>query len=99
MSRRGYRLIRSNYRCRYGEIDLIMTNNEYLVFVEVRYRRNSTFGGASASIDHKKQTKLRATAEHYLQRMRIDPDQPCRFDVVVLGPSVDTECEWIQNAF
>lgn len=76
-----------------------MADNDYLVFVEVRYRRSNRYGGASASIDYVKQAKLKATAEHYLQRVHVDPDQRCRFDVVLIGPSVDAGCEWIQNAF
>ena len=95
---RGYRHIQSNYRCRYGEIDLIMEDNDYLVFVEVRYRHSGRYGGAIASIDHRKQAKLRATAEHYLQRSRVASNRPCRFDVVLLGPS-QTGFECIRNAF
>ena len=76
-----------------------MADNDYLIFVEVRYRRSNRYGGALASIDYDKQTKLRVTAEHYLQRMHVDPNQCCRFDVVLIGPSVEAGCEWIKNAF
>lgn len=76
-----------------------MKDNDYLVFVEVRYRQSSQYGGAIASIDQRKQAKLRATAEHYLQRTHTATDRPCRFDVVVFGPSRSAPCEWIQNAF
>ena len=78
-----------------------MRDRTTLVFVEVRYRKNRAFGGALESIDARKQHKLRAAAEHYLQRHRIG--SPCRFDVVLItgdtgdskgGPSVD----WIPNA-
>lgn len=76
-----------------------MEDNHYLVFVEVRFRGSSRFGGAVASIDKRKQAKLRATAEHYLQRTHQTGDRPCRFDVVVLGAAGSPECEWIQDAF
>lgn len=98
---RGLKFIEANYRCRPGEIDLVMRDRATLVFVEVRYRKNDDFGGALESIDARKQSKLRAAAEHYLQRRRIG--SPCRFDVVLItgspggskdGPRVD----WIPNA-
>lgn len=75
-----------------------MEDNGYLVFVEVRYRYSDRFGSAIASIDCKKQAKLRVTAEHYMQHNHTTADRPCRFDVVVLDPS-QTTCKWIQNAF
>lgn len=99
LTKRGLRHVQSNYRCPYGEIDLIMEDNKHLVFIEVRYRSNTKFGGALGSIDHRKQNKLRATAEHYLQRYNQTASRRCRFDVVVLGPANTPTCEWIQDAF
>jgi putative endonuclease len=93
---RGLRLIESNYRCRAGEIDLIMTDGEALVFVEVRMRVNRRFGGAVASVTPAKQRRLCAAARHYLLT-RGEPDGPMRFDVVALeGGSTP---HWIPNAF
>lgn len=97
---RGLAFVEANYRCRPGEIDLIMREQSTLVFVEVRYRRDRRFGGALESIDHRKQRRMRAAAEHYLQRRRAG-DSPCRFDVVLITGAVGgrgTDVEWIPNA-
>ncbi len=86
----------SNFRTRWGEIDLIMQDGETVVFVEVRYRSNSQrFGGALESIDAKKIARLVKTSKIYIQQKRIDA--PCRFDVVTLDG--DRHIDWIPNAF
>lgn len=92
----GLQLVRRNYRCRGGEIDLVMRDKDALVFVEVRFRRSDTFGGALASIDRHKQRRVTIAAQHYLQRHPWSG--PCRFDVVGLGPAPDAQ-SWIRNAF
>jgi putative endonuclease len=96
----GLRPIERNYRCRCGEIDLIMQGREGLVFVEVRFRRDTRFGGAAASVDRSKQQKLLRAAQYYLQRHNAF-NRPCRFDVVAVMPGRDgaPEFEWIKNAF
>lgn len=95
LERCGMRLIKKNYRCRRGEIDLIMKDKGQLVFVEVRYRQTQAYGGPLASIDHKKRGRLIACALHYLQAN--DQQGEARFDVVGIG--ADARIEWIQNAF
>lgn len=90
-------LIERNYRCRFGEIDLIMRDNAILVFVEVRMRANDFFGGAAASITIDKQQKLLRAARHYIAGTNAEP--ACRFDVVLLSGSNDYHVEWIKNAF
>lgn len=99
LSRNGLRHVTSNYRCAFGELDLVMEHGDCLVFIEVRYRRSSRFGGALASIDKKKQARLRATAEHYLQNHKSTRQRPCRFDVVALEREPEENLRWIQNAF
>ena len=94
LQQQGLGLIETNYRCRYGEIDLVMRDGQQLVFVEVRYRGNSAFGGPLASIDHRKQTKLIAAAAHYLLIKRQQND--VRFDVV--GITQGDRIDWITNA-
>ena len=70
-----------------------------LVFVEVRYRKNTTHGSPAETVDFRKQKKLRATAEHYLQRLPPNQDAPCRFDIVTYTGHVDDQSVgWIQNA-
>ena len=90
-------LLEKNYRCRFGEIDLIMREGTTLVFVEVRMRSNNYFGGAAASITTTKQNKLIRAARHYLSRLYTTP--PCRFDGVLLTGHHDPEIEWIRDAF
>ena len=91
----GLTQVARNVSCRHGEIDLVMRDGQTLVFVEVRYRRSERFGGASASIDRRKQARLIAAAGYYLQRH--PTDLPCRFDVVAIG--AEDRLQWIQNAF
>lgn len=75
-----YKVIATNYRCRYGEIDLIVADRRYLVFVEVKLRKSSAFAKASEHVDFYKQNRLRTTAEMYLSEYPTDL-QP-RFDVI-----------------
>jgi putative endonuclease len=98
LQRQGLRLLQSNYRCRFGEIDLILKDHDSLVFVEVRLRSRSDFGGAAASIDARKQHKLILAAQHYLSS--VTPTPPCRFDAVLLSSAEGGEgIEWLKNAF
>ncbi|MFW5425785.1 MAG: YraN family protein [Methylophagaceae bacterium] len=94
-------LITQNFHCRRGEIDLIMQDQQTLVFIEVRYRKNARFGTAIESIDHRKQTKIITTAEHYLLQSKHDYFD-YRFDVIAIMPlqnSDKPEITWIKNAF
>lgn len=91
----GLKLLTRNWRCRFGEIDLIMQDASTLVFIEVRLRSRSDFGGAAASVTPAKQKKLLAAARQYLASLKTLP--LCRFDVVAL--SGEAPPEWIKNAF
>lgn len=96
----GLRIVDRNFRGRFGEIDLIARDGGTLVFVEVRYRRNRSFGGAGVSVDFRKQRKLQATANGYLQHRKLDC--PCRFDVITIERDSHRESlkiDWIKNAF
>jgi len=97
LQRQGLKLVEANYRCRFGEIDLVCNDQKTLVFVEVRLRGSDAFGGAAASITASKQHKLVLAARHYLQQLRSSP--ACRFDVVLLRGLRDNDIEWIRNAF
>jgi len=95
---RGLILVARNYRCRVGELDLIMRDGEQLVFVEVRSRRHSRFGTPAESVTRTKQQRLLRAAAHYLQHERLD--LPCRFDVVaILQADGEPRVEWIRDAF
>lgn len=97
LQRRHLILVTQNYRCRFGEIDLIMRDGSTLVFIEVRMRSHEMFGGAAASITLSKQAKLLHTARHYLAELNHEP--PCRFDVLLLSGANGQEIEWIRDAF
>ncbi len=78
----GYEILEHNFSCRQGEIDLIAREGGYLVFVEVKYRRNLGSGSPQEAVDPAKQEKIRQTARYYLYRRGYREDTPCRFDVV-----------------
>jgi putative endonuclease len=90
----GLKLLEKNYRCRFGEIDLIFQDGATLVFVEVRQRRSEGFGGAAESITAAKRERLVATARHYLAGRK---SSPCRFDAVLLQGA--EPIRWVKNAF
>ena len=103
LQRQGMTLVSQNYRCKYGEIDLIMHHNKTTVFVEVRYRKSQYFGSGAETVNYHKQRKLLATASHYLQNNPKAAKRPCRFDVVSLSvnPLSDSEdyaVQWIADA-
>lgn len=95
--RQGLRLLARNYRCRRGEIDLILRDAGNLVFVEVRYRRQDRYGSGLESVDRRKQRRISLCAAHYLQQHPQQANRPARFDVVAVGP--DGGIDWIRNAF
>ena len=93
---RGLRIVERNYRCRFGEIDLVARSGTVLVFVEVRARQSEAFGGAAGSITAAKRRRLVAAARHYLAKHRVS--RACRFDVVLLRGR-EQEIEWLADAF
>ena len=80
LEKRGCVLVAANWRCRFGEIDLIAEDGDFLCFVEVKLRKSGAYGGAGEAVDRRKQEKLRVTAQLYLAEnpTRLQP----RFDVV-----------------
>lgn len=96
----GLRLIARNYRCKLGEIDLVMLDGNTLVLVEVRYRTSNDYGGAAASVTWEKQRKLVKTAEHLLLKRSELRRRPARFDVVAITMAAsEPRIEWIKSAF
>ncbi len=99
LQQQGLRVVERNYRCRRGEIDLVMDDGESVVFVEVRYRSPSAYADGVASVDRHKQARLIAAAQHYLQQHPASARRPCRFDVVAVTPTGSGDrIEWISNA-
>lgn len=97
----GMRLLARNYRCKQGELDLVMRDADTVVFVEVRYRRKNQWGSAVETVDWRKQKRLIAAAQHYLITHPHLVDQPCRFDVVAAegNPADPGAYRWIREAF
>jgi len=92
---RGLHLVQRNYRCRGGEIDLIMRDGNCVVFIEVRYRGRTDFGDALSSVDQRKRQRITLAARHYLATSGWAG--PCRFDVIGFG--CDAKAQWIRDAF
>lgn len=99
---RGYRIVTSQYRCRFGEIDLIAQDGETLCFVEVKLRTGVGYGLPRDFVTAAKQKKLRTTAGYYLSTH--DPDAFCRFDVAEVYTDREhsaehTRIEYLEDAF
>ncbi len=102
LKQQGLIFIENNYRCRSGEIDLIMMQKKTLCFIEVKYRARSDFGGAAYSISSRKQQKIIKTALYYISQKKAYQDIALRFDAVFIQRiNTTSECdiEWIQSAF
>ncbi len=96
----GLTLLKRNYRCRLGEIDLIMQHQETRVFVEVRFRSPNHYSDAASSVDRLKQRKCIRAATQYLLDENLYDKIFCRFDVVAVDTVTDDpQIEWIQQAF
>ena len=80
LRKKRYEIVASGYRCRFGEIDLIVRNRRFLVFVEVKLRKADRFAAAGEYVDYRKQARLRSTASMYLAENPTSL-QP-RFDVI-----------------
>lgn len=100
LQKHGMHLLERNYQCTCGEIDLIMQDNEQIVFVEVRCRTKSPYASALESVTPSKMKKLIRTATIFLQRKNWLHKRHSRFDVVAIDHDADeTQINWIKNAF
>jgi putative endonuclease len=100
LRREGLKTLERNYRCRLGEIDLVMRDGASLVFVEVRFRHRAGHGSGAESVTRAKQRRLARAAASFLGRHPRWSARPCRFDVVSIG-LIDgsPKTDWIKNAF
>ena len=80
LQKKKYTILACGYRTRFGEIDLIVTNKKFLVFVEVKLRKSDRFADAKDFVDYRKQKRIRTTAEMYLSQY--PTDLQTRFDVI-----------------
>ena len=102
LRKKHYKLVATNYRCKFGEIDLIVCDKKFLVFVEVKLRKSAKFAAASEFVDFHKQNRLRTTAQMYLSQNPTDL-QP-RFDVIeIYAPmglqTISPEINHLEDAF
>lgn len=94
LKNKKYKILEKNYRCLYGEIDIIAEYKKTLVIVEVKYRKNENYGKGYESVGYTKQQKIIKTTEYYINEKSIK--MPVRFDVI----SIDNdEITHIENAF
>lgn len=103
LKNQGMQLIERNYRCKVGELDLVMQHKKELVFVEVRYRKHTGFGSGAETIDYRKQQKIIKSAEHFLQSRSRYAALPCRIDVVSITTphkpnNQQPDIDWLPNA-
>jgi putative endonuclease len=97
---RGLKLLQRNFSSRFGEIDLIMEDNKTVVFIEVKYRKNSRHGSGADAVTIQKQHRISATAAWYLSKNPTRAEQFCRFDVISIDPEKgDQGINWIKSAF
>lgn len=95
LEEKGYEILERNYRIRTGEIDLIARDARYLVFIEVKYRKNLQMGDPLEAVDVRKQQRIYQTARYYLHQKKWE-NMPCRFDVIGI---TGTQICHIRNAF
>jgi conserved hypothetical protein TIGR00252 len=96
LEKQGYEILHKNFRCRYGEIDLIGKSDGYLCFIEVKYRSGSHHGFPSEAVDNRKRKRIVRSALTYMYFNKLPEDTPCRFDIVEI---LDNEFSVIKNAF
>jgi putative endonuclease len=95
LTKQGLKLVARNFRCKQGELDLIMSDQQTLVIVEVRFRKTHKYGSALESVTRAKQSRIMAATQVYLSKHKINPT--IRFDVVAV--SGNNHIDWIKNAF
>lgn len=100
LQHQGLKLLARNSRSPYGEIDIVMLDGETLVFVEVRYRKNSSFGLAQETVGTSKQQRIIRSAQWFLQQNSRYSETACRFDIIAIN-SINSENKvtWIKDAF
>ncbi|WP_347987979.1 YraN family protein [Methylomonas sp. AM2-LC] len=96
LQKQGLKLVSSNFRCKHGELDIVMKDKDILVIVEVRFRNSDRFGGALASITTQKQARIIAATQYYVIINKLH-HLGIRFDVVAI--TSDQKFDWIKNAF
>ncbi len=102
LTEKGYELVARNYRfSRYGELDLVMRDGKYLVFIEVRTKKNKLYGSPLETIDYDKRRQIEKMAQLFLVKEKLSQETFCRFDAIgiILSDNNEPEIEHIQDAF
>ncbi|MDH5258286.1 MAG: YraN family protein [Gammaproteobacteria bacterium] len=96
LAKQGLNVIDRNFSAKTGEIDLIAMDSKTLVFVEVKFRKNSLFGQPYETVTHSKQQKIIRTAQTYLQKNKKYSNKACRFDIISI---LNNDITWLKHAF
>lgn len=96
LTQKGVKIQERNFRCRQGEIDIIGYDGDYLVFFEVKYRKNTSKGSALEAVTYGKQQKICKVSDYYRMIHHCSFDTPIRYDVIAIEGE---QIQWIQNAF
>lgn len=96
LSHNGIYILEMNYRCRQGEIDIIAKDNEYFVFIEVKYRNSIRYGAPQEAVNYAKQRRISKAAQYYLYSHNLDECTPVRFDVAAV---LENKITYYKNAF
>ena len=94
----GYSLLKRNYYSRFGEVDIIAGIGDFIVFVEVKYRKNDLHSTPSMAVNYRKQEKMKKTALHYISENEIS-DKDFRFDIIEITGTHEFKINHIENAF
>lgn len=97
LEQKGIRILVQNFRCRFGEIDIIAKEKDVFIIVEVKTRTDKKQGYPCEAVDKKKQRKICRTFDYFRMRYHLDDYVPIRFDVIEVDR--DSHCHWIPNAF
>ena len=100
LKRNGLEPVTMNYNSPCGEIDIIMHDKNFIVFIEVKFRKNNNFINPLEAIDRQKCDKIIATSQYFLQKNHKISKMMSRFDVVIITGNINNpNIEWIKNAF
>ena len=99
LHKQGLTTLERNYRCVFGEVDLVMEQDNDVVFLEVRSLKHNRFGSPAETVTRSKQAKIMKTAQHYILARHISDRRTIRFDIVGVTPAADEQIHWLAGAF
>ena len=100
LQKKGYTIVTQNYRCRFGEIDLIVEKEQALIFIEVRYRHSTDYGLPQETVIKRKQARIKKAATLYLLGQNLWDKVDCHFDIISIYQAQGQEkIEHIRDAF